>query len=108
AADRLAVAVELDETAAQIRAEMHPADVAHQDRGPRAIGSDRDLLHVLNRAHVAASADEVLGAAQLDQPTTDLVVRAPDRLGDLAKRQAVRQERLGVDLDLVLLDEAAD
>ena len=108
AAHRLALAVELGEPAAQVGPQVDAADVAHQDRGPAAVGPDRDLLQVGDRLNVAAAAHDVLGAAELDQAPAHLVVRAADGIDHLAEREAVGEQRRRVDLHLVLLDEAAD
>ena len=108
AADCFAVAIQLDEPAPEVGTEMDATDVADQDRRPAAVRPDGDLLDVLDRAHVAPAADQVFGPIELDQAAADLVVRPPDRLDDVAERQPVAEERRRVDLDLVLLHEAAD
>src|SRR5262249_14706066 len=106
--DRLALAVELDEAAPQIRAEVDLADVTDEDRRAVAVRPDGDLLDVVDGGDVAAAAHHVLGAVELHEPPADLVVRAPDGLHDLAEWEMVGKEGRGVDLDLILLDEASD
>src|SRR5205823_1675301 len=73
AANRLAVAVELDEPAPEVGTEMNATDVADQDRRAAAIRPDGDLFDVLDRAHVAPTADEVFGPVELDETAADLV-----------------------------------
>src|SRR5439155_5700285 len=67
AADRLAVAIELDEPAPEVRTEMDPPDVADEKRRAVAVRPDGDLLDVLDRLHVPSPADQVLGPVELDE-----------------------------------------
>src|SRR5437867_3208499 len=87
---------------------MYGADVANQNRRPVVVRADDDLLYVVDRLDVSPSPHHVLRAVELDEPSADFVVRAPDRFHDLVKREAIGEQRRRLDLDLVLLDEAAD
>ncbi len=107
AAGHLAAAVELDDAAADVGAEDHLGDVAHQHRRA-GLAADHDALDVRDGLDVAPAAHHVLAAAELEQPPLDVVVGHPDALHHVADGDAVGREAVGVDVDLVLLDEAAD
>ena len=110
AADHLALAVELGEAAPDVRPEADRRDVAHADR--------RAAASTLHRArargpsgvvHVAAAADHVLVPRDLEhaarrRPRSTRARRATTS----SQRDAVAAQLVGIDADLVLLDEAAD
>ena len=108
-ADRLALAVPLEEAAPDVRAEPDLADVAHEDRGARrARGADRDPLDVAEVLHVAAAAHVVLAPAHLDHAPADVVVRVADRGDHVLEGDADRREPRRVHRHLVLLLVPAD
>ena len=107
AAHRFPLAVEVDEPAAQLGPEVYPGDVAETDRRAGAVGAHGHAAEIVDRLDVAAPAHHVLGAAELEEASAHLVVRAADRVDHVAQRQVVGEQRRRVDLDLVLLDEAA-
>ncbi len=108
AAGHLALAVELDQAAPDVGAERDVGHVAHEDRDAAGADPQRDQLEVLLLLDVAAAADDVLVAGDLDDAPADVLVGAADRGDDLADRDAVGQQLVRVEVDLVLLDEAAD
>ena len=57
---------------------------------------------------VAASAHHVLAAGELEQPSFDVVVARANRVDDVARRHLNAASRVGIEIDLVLLHEAAD
>jgi hypothetical protein len=59
-------------------------------------------------AEITAAAHDILGLRHLDHAAADIAVAGADRGGELRKREAVGLQFLGIDDDLVLLDEAAD
>ena len=73
-----------------------------------ALLADDDVLDVLDALDEADAADEELEAVLLDDLGADVDVALADRLVDLGQRDAVGAELVRVDVDLVLLDEAAD
>ena len=107
AADHFALAIELGHAAAQIRTEVHGADVLHIDR--RAV-HDREgnIFDVGEGFDVAAAAHVILGGADLEDFAADVVVRQADLCDDIGERDAVGGEFVWVEIDLVFLDEAAD
>ena len=68
-------------------------------------GAAPDVLGLL---HVAAAADDVLVAGDLDDAAADVLVRCADRADDVVHRDAVTEQLVRIDVDLVLLHEAAD
>src|SRR5689334_23271696 len=63
---------------------------------------------VIGLLHVSAPADDVLVAGDLEDATADALVRRPDRSHDVVHGDAVREQLVRIDVDLVLLHEAAD
>ena len=102
------LAVELRDSAAQLRSERDSCDIPETDRRSALVGLDDDFLQIGGRLHIAVRADHVLGSAPLDEPPTHFVVRFLHRLGELHQRDAVGGELVRIDSDLVLADEAAD
>src|SRR6185503_518286 len=69
---------------------------------------DRALTDVFGLFDVAAAADHVLVARDLDHAPPDLLVGGAYGFRYVVKGDAVPEELIRVDVDLVLLDEAAD
>jgi len=107
AADDFALAVELRDAPPHIRAVRYDAQVLYQDGDAALAGGDRDILYIFERRYVAPAADHVFLAAQLHDAAADVLVGAADGGHDLAERDAVGGELVGVDFDLVRLLEAA-
>ena len=106
AAGHLAPAVQLHDPATDVGAEGDVGDVAQQHRGP-ALAAHHDRLDVGRRLDVAPAAHHVLPAGHLDQAAFHVVVGHLDAVHHLADGQAVGGQAIGVDVDLVLLDEPA-
>ncbi|HWP99256.1 MAG TPA: hypothetical protein VNK92_02175 [Vicinamibacterales bacterium] len=90
-----------------VRTQVHPRDVLHRNR--RAVGTRAEarLLDVTDAADVAAPAHHVRAAGPLHHAPADIVVARADRPRHRVDEHAVGEQRVGVDLDLVLLDIAA-
>ncbi len=107
AADGLAFAVQLRDAAPDVAAEMHGADVLHVNR--RAVLHFQDnVFDVLDAFDVAAAADEIFGCRDLESLAADIGVAHFDRVDDVAERDVVGDERVWIEIDLVLLYETAD
>ena len=107
-ADHLPFAVELDQAATHVRADLHGRDVFQVDRGTRIAHPQRDAAQVFDVTHVAAAADRVLVSRELDGAATRVFVRLPHRSDHILDRDLEGQQAVGVDLNLVLAYEAAD
>jgi hypothetical protein len=83
-------------------------DVGQPNGRSFAIGPDRNLAKIIDVLDVAEPADHVFGLAHLDQPAAHVVVGALDCRADMRQRNSVGSQRVGVDLDLILLDVAAN
>ncbi len=89
------------------RARRDPSSRTWIGRAVRVLADD-DLLDVADRSRVSAAAHHVLGAGELDEAAADVVVPLADRIDDLLNRDLVGEERLGLQVHLVLLLEPAD
>ena len=107
AGDGFAVAVEVSRTSAQLGTEHDVADVFDADRRAALGGGERDVPEVGCRLRVAVAAHHVLGAAEFNHASADVVVASADRLDHAADRQAVRPQSVGIDVHLVLPHVAA-
>ena len=73
---------------------------------PHALDDDLlEVLHVLDETHAA---DDVLDAVELEGAGADVEVGLPDGGGHLLEGHVAGEERLTVDIDLVLANVAAD
>ncbi len=82
-------------------------DVAHLDRRAFLLADD-DLLEVLDRLDESDAADEKLDAVFLQHLRADIDVRLPHGLIDIEERDPMRAQFVRVNVDLILLHEAAD
>ncbi len=71
-------------------------------------GGHDDVLKILKRCGVAASADHVFGAAEFEQASAGFDVAVAHRVDDLGGGDAVALEAIGIEVDLVLACESAD
>ena len=86
---------------------MNGADIFDIDR--RAVDDfERNVLDVGDAFDVAASAHVILGRADLENFSAHIAVGHADFVHDVAERNAVGDEFVRIEIDLVLLDEAAD
>src|SRR5437867_13018650 len=67
-----------------------------------------DVLDVLNLFDVAAAADIILGCGDLEDFAADVGVARFDGADHLAERDVVGNESVWIEIDLVLLHEAAN
>ena len=100
-------AVQVRHAAANVRPDFHLAHVLHAHRNAPGRRAQHDVADIARGLGVAAAPHHVLGAAELHQPPTDIVVARPHRLHHFFDRHAVRLELHGVDIDLVLAHETA-
>ena len=92
---------------AEGRALGDPPNVANADRSVVARRHDRGL-EVLQVLYEAKATDHILDVVDLKGPRTDIEVRVADSVRHLAQGHAMGTHRFGVDVDLILADEAAD
>ncbi len=107
AGDGLAFAVELGDTAAFVRHQLHAGDVAQQHRSP-VLRLQDDLLDVLRSTEVAAPAHHELGLGQLHHAAAYVHVRLADGVAHLGQRDLEGLQASRIDDDRVLAHEAAD
>src|SRR5262249_48279824 len=105
--DGLGVEVTGDDPAPGKGADRDPRDVADADRDAAA-GRNDDLLDVAAVGEGAEAAHDVLLLAVLDVVPARVRVRAAERGEDLLQRDTVSLELPRIDLDMVLLHEAAE
>ena len=81
----------------------------HENRDP-AVGvrAHDDVFDIGGRTDVAAAADHVLAAGKFNEAPADVVVPRADRFHDALDGNAVGEEGVGVEVDLVLPDKPAD
>src|SRR5262249_43563860 len=108
AADRFPASVQFSDAATDVRAESHLRDVADADGGSALVGAERDVLNVLDGGEIAAPADHVLAAREFEQTPLDGLVANLDGVDDRLVPNVERGEFVRVEIDLILLDEAAD
>lgn len=106
--DRVAVAVEVHGTAADVGSQRHVADVAHQNGGAVHVRAHRHVLEIGDVLDVADSLHHVLGFRVLHDAAADVVVAASNRADDLAERQIVGEQPVRIDVHLVLPDETTN
>src|SRR5204863_5035812 len=107
ATNNFATSVELSHATPDITAEMDVSDILQVNR--RAVFDfENDVLDVLNLFDVAASANVVLGRGDFEDLAAHIGVAHLDGVDDLAKRDVVSDQRVWIEIDLVLLDEAAN
>ena len=86
---------------------MNRGDVFDIDR--RAIDDlERDVLEVLDAFDVAASAHVILGGGDLEYFSAHVGVGRADPGDDVAQRDAVGDQLVGIEVHLILLHEPAD
>jgi hypothetical protein len=92
---------------ADIRAEAHRSQIAHQDRCP-ILAADGNRSEIIQRAQIAEPADHVVRAAQVENATADFIRAHLYFVDDGRKRNAIGKQLVGIELYLILPDEAAD
>ena len=104
--DDLALAVGRDRPPADLVADLDVGHVADPDRHA-VLGRHHDGLDLLDVDGAADAVDQEHAAAPADVAAADVAVVLLDRLDHLVEGQAVLDEAVGVDADLVLLLVAA-
>ena len=108
AACGVAHAVVVHHSPADIRANLHEAHIAHADGCAIRQCPQGHLLDVGRFLEVAAPAHHVFPAGELQDSPANFLIALADLLDDLVNRDLVGQQFVGVDRDLVLLDESPD
>ncbi len=108
AARHLALTVEIGDPAPDLRAHLHIRHVFHEDGCAVLIRAQGDILQIPCAFDVASAADHVLGAGEFEQPAFHIEVARSYGVHDLVQGDVVRFQPHGVDIDLILLHEAAD
>ncbi|MNX81615.1 hypothetical protein D3C86_1133070 [compost metagenome] len=108
AADDLALAVLVEDPAPRLGAQLDAPHVRDRHGDAAGGGLDDDLLKIGSALDVAPAPYRVLGRVLLDQAAAHLVVAHPDGIRHFLQVDAVGEELGGIDLDLVLADEAPD
>ena len=107
AAHHFSLTVEFGHAPADIRPQVDIGDVAQVDGRPPLVHAHRNQLDVGEVFDVAQAAHHVLPPAELHHPPSHVVVAAADGLDHFIDGQVVSQQRVGVEVHLVLLDEAS-
>src|SRR5262249_28997471 len=105
-ADHLVAALDED-AAAELRAQLHPGHVFDVDGRAAALGDD-GVLDVPGVLDPTDAADQVLGVVLLHDAAADGRVAARDGLVQLAERQVVGAQGVGIDVDLVFQRRTTD
>ncbi len=106
AADGFAFTVPFGDALADVRAERNGAEVADED-GCAVLGGHWDGFEVLQRAQVAQAANHVASAGHFENAAADFVGGIANAVDDHGERNVVGAKFVGVDVYLILLNEAA-
>src|SRR5207244_5259009 len=106
-ANRLAFAVQFRDSAPDIAAKMHGAHVLHVNRCAF-IDFQHNVFDIGDAFDVAAATHEIFRGRDLESLAAYVGVAGFDRADDLAERDVVGDERVWIELDLILLYEATD
>ena len=107
AAHRLAFAVPLRNAFADIRTERNCAEVLEQDRSS-VLRHHRHVCQIVERLQIAEAADHVSCAAEFEHATADFIGARLYPVNHGGQRDAVGQQLVGIEIDLVLAHEPAD
>ena len=106
-AGHFAFAVQFGDTAAHLRADLYPRDVAEIHRHAGVTGFQHNVFEVVEGLQIAAGAHHIFGFRQFDRRAARLLIRGVQRRFHLAEADAVLGQLHRVDDNLVLLDHAA-
>src|SRR5205085_11917817 len=104
----VALAVPIRNSPADIRSEHDLAHVLHTDWDPTLTRGEHYAADLGRGFGVSASSYHVLGPAQLDQPSTYVVITAADRIHDFHDGDAVSLQLVRIDIDLILAHKTAE
>src|SRR5205807_3692076 len=76
--------------------------------GSSVLRSDRHGFEIAERTQIAQTANHVFRAAHFKHSPADFIRARPDFFNDGRKRDAIGAQFIGIDIDLVLLDESPD
>ena len=107
AAGHLALAVELGDAAAHLRAHLQRGDIT-QPHGDAAARGQRDVAEVVQRLQVAAGAHHVFDFGQFEHRAAALLVAGQQRAAHLLVGDAVGDQLVRIEHHLVLAHHAAD
>src|SRR5437868_9527075 len=86
---------------------MHGADIPDVNR--RAVlHLQHDVLNVADTLDVAAATDVILRAPYFERLPAHVVVAGADATHDIAQRNAMRGQRVRIEINLIFLYESAD
>src|SRR2546426_715504 len=88
-------------------ADLYLSHLLHEDRHA-ILGADDDVLHVAYVLDETKTAHHRPRTACLHHVAADVAIASHDRVHDGRERNPVRPQAVGVDVDLILLDGAAD
>ena len=108
AAGDVSFAVQFCDAAAHVRTQVHTADVLHEDGRAVPLCSQAHLFDVRDAFDVPPAAHHVFASGPLDDTATDVVVALAHRRDHHVDWHVVGEQRVRIDLDLVLLHVAAD
>ncbi len=108
AACDLTFAVQFGHPAPHVRPDLHRRDIG-QRHGHAARGRlDRQRAEIVEIGEIAAGADDIFGLGLLDDRTPSFLVAALDRVDHRLMRDAVGDQLIGIEQDLILPDHPAD
>src|SRR5438874_13682883 len=86
---------------------MHSGDVLHINRRS-VLHFEDNVFDVLDFFYVAAPADEILSRRNLERFSADIGVAHLDGINHLGERNVVSNERVWIEIDLILFYETTD
>src|SRR5947209_9750799 len=108
AGDNFAVSIQIRYATPQFWAKHHLPNVLYPDRCAGLARSKNNIFEVIHGLGIAASTHHILGAAKLEQASTHFTVASPHRVHHAADRDAIRLQTPRINIDLILLPEAAE
>ena len=103
-----ALAVKFGDPAPHVGADLNGCDIAEHHRNAACRRADRHAAEIGQRRQIAGRTDNIFGLGHFDDRPAGLGIGAADCFGHLGLRNAVRDEFLRVEHDLILLDHTAD
>ena len=107
AAGDLALAIQFGDAAPLVRTELDAGNVTQQHRRA-AIGLEHDVAEVVDARQIALAANDIFELRKFDRAPADVGIVGTDRIPHPLHGDAEVAHPLGVEDDVVLLDETAD